>query len=581
MKKNLTIFLIFFFILKSFSQDRLYAIKSDNGKMGLVDYMGKFIVLPNYDLITDLDDQQNHDWAKTKLFIAKKDSLFGIFDYNGKTILNTEYQYINCRKDTCFVKKNNLMGLTNAFGKVIIPFQYANISLSSENKFQVQNKDGLWGYINKKNELIIPFQFSENSAFTSGRAKICKNKNTDNEACGFINEKGNMIIPQKFNSSVGDFHDGLASFRGNNGKYGFIDKVGKVAIQPKYINVNDFSYGTAEVSLDCFQFDDYGFCNRTLINRFGKSILPKNALIDRSFKEDNFTVVSNTKTHNQGMIDNSGKIIVPLLYQDVGNIEGNFIMVMNNSNDNSNLLGLYNKNRKLVFSPKYDQNFFFFEDNFIFLSLPNDEAKGVLNTNGKNIIPFKYESIEYQDGVFCVKKANNMHFSYLNKLGKPLNNSKFYFDATPFENGLATVLTNKGYEIINKKEQIIYSISDEYSSSTLKNGSIILYHKKLKKQGMLNLNGKTLIPFEYDGLKFLNNEFLLAKKLNKFGIINLKNETIINIEYLKDNFYISKDKIRYIDNQNKNQKEIYFDLKGNKLRNSVAFDSFYNQINEE
>ncbi len=576
------IFILFCFICaNSYSQDRLYASKSDNGKMGLVDNMGTFIVSPNYDLITDLDNQQNHDWAKTRLFIAKKDSLFGVFDYSGKTILNTEYQYIDCRKDTCFVKKNNLMGLTNVLGKIIIPFQYANISLSSENKFQVQNKDGLWGYINKKNELIIPFQFSENSAFTSGRAKICKNKNTNKEMCGFIDEKGKMIIPQKFNSSVGDFHNGLASFWGDNGKYGFIDKFGKVAIQPKHINVNDFSYGTAEVSLECFQFDDYGNCNKTLINRFGKSILPKNALIDRSFKEENFTVISNTKTHNQGMINNSGKIIVPLLYQDVGNIEGNYITVMDNSSDNSNLLGLYNKNGKLIFSPKYDQNFFNFEDNFIFLSLPNDEVKGVLNSNGKIIIPFKYESIIYQDGVFCVKKANNLQFSYLNKFGKPLNNSKFYFEATPFENGLATVLTNKGNEIINKKEQIIYSINDDYALVSLKNGFIILFHKKLKKLGMLNLIGNTVIPFEYDALKFLNNEFLLAKKLNKFGIINLKNETIISTDYLKDNFYISKDKIRYIGDENKNQKEIYFDLKGNKLPNSVAFDSFYNQINEE
>lgn len=42
--------------------------------------------------------------------------------------------------------------------------------------------------------------------------------------------------------------NGLYKFQADNGKYGFIDKTGKIKIQPEYLNVSDFSEGLCYVS---------------------------------------------------------------------------------------------------------------------------------------------------------------------------------------------------------------------------------------------------------------------------------------------------------------------------------------------
>lgn len=54
-----------------FSQYRLFVSKLGSGKYGLVDNMCNFVINPDFNLITDFDNQQ-HDRKQTKIFIVKK-----------------------------------------------------------------------------------------------------------------------------------------------------------------------------------------------------------------------------------------------------------------------------------------------------------------------------------------------------------------------------------------------------------------------------------------------------------------------------------------------------------------------------
>jgi len=49
--------------------------------------------------------------------------------------------------------------------------------------------------------------------------------------------------------AAGDFHEGLAAIK-RDGKWGFIDKTGKVVIAPQYDYVRQFSEGLAAVQKD-------------------------------------------------------------------------------------------------------------------------------------------------------------------------------------------------------------------------------------------------------------------------------------------------------------------------------------------
>ena len=62
---------------------------------------------------------------------------------------------------------------------------------------------------------------------------------------GFIDKSGKVVIEPQFDDAE-DFSEGLAQV-GKDGKWGFIDKSGKVVIEPQYDYVGDFSEGLAKV----------------------------------------------------------------------------------------------------------------------------------------------------------------------------------------------------------------------------------------------------------------------------------------------------------------------------------------------
>jgi ankyrin repeat protein len=75
---------------------------------------------------------------------------------------------------------------------------------------------------------------------------------------GFIDKTGKMVIEPRFDNWPGGFSEGLANVY-LNGKGGFIDKTGKIVINPKFDQVNKFSEGFARVRLN----QKYGFIDKT------------------------------------------------------------------------------------------------------------------------------------------------------------------------------------------------------------------------------------------------------------------------------------------------------------------------------
>src|SRR5258708_10520530 len=64
---------------------------------------------------------------------------------------------------------------------------------------------------------------------------------------GFINRAGRIAIPLQFDS-VNDFHEGLALVT-SNGKMMFIDTTGKIILTPQFDIVNNFAEGLAAVNI--------------------------------------------------------------------------------------------------------------------------------------------------------------------------------------------------------------------------------------------------------------------------------------------------------------------------------------------
>jgi len=65
---------------------------------------------------------------------------------------------------------------------------------------------------------------------------------------GFIDRSGKIIIQPQF-EDTGDFSEGLAWVRPFDGKAGYIDKSGKLIIKPEFDAANSFSGGLAQVMM--------------------------------------------------------------------------------------------------------------------------------------------------------------------------------------------------------------------------------------------------------------------------------------------------------------------------------------------
>lgn len=76
-------------------------------------------------------------------------------------------------------------------------------------------------------EFIIPPKFENIKGFSEGLASV-----KVNGKYGFINKKGKVVIPHEFDDA-GFFSEGLADVK-INGKYGFINKKGKIVILPEF-----------------------------------------------------------------------------------------------------------------------------------------------------------------------------------------------------------------------------------------------------------------------------------------------------------------------------------------------------------
>jgi len=117
---------------------------------------------------------------------------------------------------------------------------------------------GNWGFVSDNWEIVIPARFKRVLDFSENLAGV-----DDNGKWGFLSRDGNFAIEPTF-GAVGDFSEGmcLAQF---NGKCGFIDRSGKFIVQPGFRYLGNFVEGLA-----CAEMDNK-YC---FINRSGEIVIP-------------------------------------------------------------------------------------------------------------------------------------------------------------------------------------------------------------------------------------------------------------------------------------------------------------------
>ena len=132
---------------------------------------------------------------------------------------------------------------------------------------------------------------------------------------GFIDKTGKLVIPCVYDA-VDEFHDGLARVN-KDGKLGFIDKTGKEVIPFEYDYVCDFHEGLAGVRKN----GKYGFIDKT-----GKEVIPFEYDYVCDFHEG---LAGARKNGKYGFIDKTGKEVIPFEYNSVSAFHDGFVLGIN------------------------------------------------------------------------------------------------------------------------------------------------------------------------------------------------------------------------------------------------------------
>lgn len=154
--------------------------------------------------------------------------------------------------------------------------------------------DDLIGFIDSYGRVIVQPLYAAGSFFFEGKASVVD----WNGKSGFIDNTGNLAIPCEF-QGLGNFKDGLCAQSG-----GYIDHVGDWFIEPRFIVASDFSEGRAFASTDG---ESFGF-----IDFSGNFVVPLEFQRCCAFSSGLAAVL---REDRWGYIDHEGETRIPHVFE--------------------------------------------------------------------------------------------------------------------------------------------------------------------------------------------------------------------------------------------------------------------------
>ena len=201
-------------------------------------------ILSNYQNVQAIENTDGSDiWYENNILKFEQNGKYGLIDFNGKLILNAEYDNIYALdgiEKNIIIEKDGKKGLVNtSMGEVIIAPEYTEISTltkSYENGYIV-NKDGKYGIISADAKVVFEPTYEG-----------IKNVTSD-EYYAVVQAGKVKLVNSNWEAKLETGFDDIAEIKGENitiissGKYGVIKLDGTSVIAPEYEDLK-YIYGT-------------------------------------------------------------------------------------------------------------------------------------------------------------------------------------------------------------------------------------------------------------------------------------------------------------------------------------------------
>lgn len=477
-------------------------------------------------------------------------------------------------------------------------YKYKILEISDDKiQYYKLEQNGKYGVIDKDGNVIIEPKYKSIDIPNPTKAVFIKSEDgknynaVDNNNSNILTQYQNVEAISINNISSNIPYEKTVLKYKQDGLYGLITLDGKKITENRYDSINNIDYKEGNLKVE--ENGKYGVINikGTKIIETEYDSIMSDGYYDDKTKYENAGFVLRVKTddgYRFGYANKKGKIILETLYNEVNRIteiEGNDIYIITSNNGRYGVI----KNGKEILKNEYTE--ITFDQNNNLLIVEKEQAYGVVNLEGKNVIPIDYDNIiiggRYIDAlkednliIFDSKgtKLDTDIISYnpvtdnyaivigkdntynivdkngKNKLGKDYTYIEYFkedkFIAT--KDGKTGIIDGEGKVIIELKYSAIQKIegTDVLQAINSSNERTDIIDEEMKiHEGIENAHvakKETYIKVysekdvKYYNLKgkettykdiYPNNKIYAEKKDGKWGLLNSKGETVVNYEY--------------------------------------------------
>ena len=396
-----------------------------DGKYGMARENDKEIIIqPKYEWISLVQDG---------LAIVKQEGKYGYIDKNGKQLASCDYDTImSIQSANYLVIKNNKKGLMDASGKLYLPCDYDVIeNYNFPQSFLVRKEDKI-GVLSSLGKWIIPQNFQAISpmdeygyCWVKQNEKIMLTKSYSNTFFTPVDVDTVFVTDGKTKTLVGpsvltispDTSKEIYYFK-KGGKTGAFSMNGTINCEYDELGVisdNEFIWAKNEGGFVLLYMNgkplSKNIYDKVLIADSPNSLQSINVQT-LSFKEKDYYYVE--KSGLMGVINSKGKIIVPLIYQEIGSFYENFAMVKSDGK-----YGFVNNGGQLAIPCQFvSANHF--SDGMAAVEFEGKSGTAFINSEGTVVIkPHKYDEVGYFANGRCLVKKGNKEY-YINKEGEKI-----------------------------------------------------------------------------------------------------------------------------------------------------------------
>ena len=299
----------------------------------------------------------------------------------------------------------------------------------------------------------------------------------------YIDKEGKIVINPQFSSAT-VFRNGMALVKstGDKAKWGFINEEGKYVIQPTYKEATVFSEDMAWV------VSDNGA--PTAINSKGEVIITlQDAETVKIFQEGlaAFSVTQDSKV-KWGFVDKEGKVVISPQFASTGNFSNGKCAVQNEDGK----WGYIDSEGKIAISYQFDEAEKFSGGQAV---VEFDGKSGAIDEAGKYIINPQFDGMGEDGDLYLIEQGDK--WGWASRDGKILINPQFAAAMTFNGNDIAPVQMGETWGFVDKEGKIKINPQFKVAIPFISGFATVLSGEKV---GFIDVEGKYIVNPQYDGI---------------------------------------------------------------------------------